>query len=180
MYVNIKSRVVKSYSGGLGQEKIDPEGIVATVGSRYLFVYQFGRVITVSESTLIKTKLFALGHEGFIPFLPKFWAVDTYVYDPPAKQIRVYATIIHAGLGIPIISNIIAPLKIVDLQEGINKAMVAVFGIGTANFAGAYFMSGIKKEAPLTQATSSLFTWAIAIGAAYFLIPPIIRELRKK
>jgi len=187
MYSNTEKQIVKRYSGGLGQDSIVPDETMPTRGSRYLFVFDLARVIYVSEWTNIKSDFSNpnFGKEAtiVIPFItPTAFYVDSVVHDPSTEQIRVYVKTPQEGLDFPGQSLIdwAFPYTMGNIQAKIEGVFNKRLGKGVANVIAAYFLTGIKKSTPVTKGTRDIIKYAALIGAAYFLIPPIIRELRKK
>jgi len=187
MYSNTEKQIVKSYSGGLGQDSIVPDETMPTRGSRYLFVFDLARAISISEWGNIKSDLYNknFGKEAtiVIPFItPTAFYVDSMVHDPSAEQIRVYVKTPQEGLDFPgqPLLDWLVPYTLGNIQAKIEGVFSKRLGRGVANFIAAYFLTGIKKSTPVTKGTRDIIKYAAIIAGAYFLIPPIIRELRKK
>jgi len=179
MYANIKNELVKSYSSGLGQIEKDPGTTEPQAGSIFVFIYSTAGSLATKPLNEAFAEMMKQGKGIFDRnlFGPQMYEVTGVGFSNGEIRIWVkFYTDLGAYFGF-------IHYSLAAFVGGFDKILAKHLGNGVANFKGVYQMSGTSKTVSgsiIWDVLRPILPYAAAIGAAYFLIPPIIRELRKK
>ena len=181
MYNNQNQLAVKSYSSGLGQIEKDPAHTEPLAGAVYVFKYS----TTGSLATKPLNEAFAeLMKAGSGIFESRNLFSSQRIYEVTGAgfsnaEIRIWIKF-YTDLG-TLFGAVHGTLA--QFVGKFDQILAKHLGRGVANFEGAYLMSGKDRKvsgSALWDIIGPFIPYVAAIAGAYFLIPPIIRELRKK
>jgi len=185
MYSNTKKIPVKPYFTGLGQIEVDPQKTAAATGSVFVFIFSAPGAIATDVWNALGKDLMQIGKEWWK------WMFGTTLYEVQGAgysngQIRIW--VVFRSDENRAVAELIPTLKAV-LDKYLGK--------GTCSYQKTILMSGQSAEIKSTvekviESTvgavakgvgielKKLVVPALIIAGAYFLIPPVIRELKKK
>jgi hypothetical protein len=180
MYYKQNQLAVKSYSSGLGDVKEDPSHTQPLAGSTFVFKYNTSTGLPTKQLNEAFAEMMKVGTAMFGDrnlFGPQIFEVTGVGFSN--SQIRIWMKF-YNDLGT--LFGFV-PGTLSQFVGRFDQILEKHLGKGAANFDSVYLITGTTKKvsgSPAWDVIGPFVPYVAAIAAAYFLIPPVIRELRKK